>query len=77
MIPLKEKEKVEKIAYFINENFPFMTKSEIKLYFYKDKTSNLSITTAVTFKITNPVGSEDYVYTNYVAGANSGVVYKK
>lgn len=72
-------------GYYLTYNDGIITKitlfipsgSEIKLYFYKDKTSNLSITTTVTFKITNPVGSKDYVYTNYVAGANSGVVYTK
>lgn len=51
--------------------------SELKLYFYKEATSNLSIKTAVTFDITSPSNSADYIYTNYVAGINEGVVYSK
>ena len=51
--------------------------SELKLYFYKEKSSGLKITTNVTFDITSPSTSADYVYTSYVAGVTNGVVYNK
>ena len=51
--------------------------SELKLYFYKVKPSGLSINATAVFDITSPSGSEDFEYTNYIAGITAGVVYTK
>ena len=51
--------------------------SELKLYFYKVKPSGLSIKATAVFDITSPSGSEDFEYTNYIAGITAGVVYTK
>ena len=51
--------------------------SELKLYFYKTQPTGLSINATAVFDITSPSGSEDYVYTNYIAGITAGVVYTK
>lgn len=51
--------------------------SELKLYFYKTQPTGLSINATAVFDIISPSGSEDYDYTNYIAGITAGVVYTK